>query len=220
MHSHFKRCLCALLLCTLTLSIGAEEIEGRTAPSGGSDGAFATGLVRPESPGQLLSNFKIVVQSNALVRESTFLEPTLTKMLGGGEFKYWANGGGLKMVEMRHFASTFSDAGRDPRYSVWATYQDDYEGRPRGMVSVPRVDPSVRVDTLLRMFGEGYSESYPHSGEHEHPSLLASPTVPEGNKLFSYKFVRGGVETFVSIQLAFDGSVESLGVVQQMLKKQ
>jgi hypothetical protein len=168
----------------------------------------------PEAPADLVANLGAAVNGGMLANADTFSEPALTSLLGGDVFNWIANRPNLKMANIGHFPESYSAAARDAHYTIFVMLQV-IDGQNQGQVIIDKLDPSIRIATLLNLFGKGYSSADAHAQEHEHPTLLNPRTSPDGNKDFDYEFSRDQVKTSMRFTTRGDGAVEIVSITQR-----
>lgn len=198
----------SVLFGVAACSIGSAETVPYAHACQASDESMVSDLRQPGSPMELLQNIKILMASNALVRESSFTEKALTQSLGAVAFQ-WFGRPGLRMVNMRRFVSMPS--GTANGFSIYASHDSNFEGTStqQGKVIVTYNENSVRTDALIPLFGESYTLGLPRSGP------IAAPTDPHGNKVYVYDLVCGDVHTWLALHLDSGGDLHELSLTQR-----
>jgi len=209
------------LLCGVWMGCAWSRapVEAPASTASSRDGSAqatlpAEAIRRPESPRDLVANLHGAVSAGLLADTSTFEEQALTNLLGGDSFNWIARRPDLRMVNIGHFPEAFSAAAHEPHYTIYASLQV-VDRETQGQVIIEKLDPSIRIATLLDLFGDGYTSADAHAQEHAHPTLLNPRTSPDGNKVFDYEYSRGRVKTSMRFTTDGDGTVESISITQR-----
>ena len=199
--------------------VGINSVSDK---SSNEETSFIADISKPKTPNDLMSNVKFIIKYNLLLNTTFYSEESLTKFLGGSEFRRWENDIKTeKMININHmgrlfeYTERYTGMGADITIKLTAPKKEEEQHiLSSHLVFGFGADSRLNIDVVEALFGQDHETADYISG-YEASVRSWAPTNRYGNKYITYSFDDENAHSRLSFVFNFDGGASSFNLTQE-----